>query len=79
MQYEAAVENSFQQALAELPEIIRQDVWADKFKYLTDVTLLRGATPPGKVKFLDIGGARGVNNMMLQKSGRLRAASGRPL
>ena len=69
MRYNAAVENSFQQALAELPEVIRQDVWADKFKYLTDVTLLRGATPPGKVKFLDIGGARGVNNMMLQRLG----------
>src|SRR4029079_12630123 len=69
MRYNAAVENSFQQALAELPEVIRQNVWADKFKYLTDVTLLRGATPPGKVKFLDIGGARGVNNIMLQRLG----------
>ncbi|HVI78034.1 MAG TPA: hypothetical protein VM715_07695, partial [Candidatus Acidoferrum sp.] len=69
MRYEAAVENSFQQVLAELPEAVRHDVWADKFKYLTDITLLRGATPSGKVKFLDIGGARGVNNMMLQRLG----------
>jgi len=69
MRYEAVVENSFQQALTELPEATRRDVWADKFKYLTDVTLIRGTTPPGKAKFLDIGGARGINNIMLQQLG----------
>ena len=34
MRYEAAVVNSFEQALPELPETVRRDVWADKFKYL---------------------------------------------
>jgi hypothetical protein len=63
MRYEAAVTNSFQQALTELPEVVRQDVWADKFKYLTDVTLIRAAMPRQTTKILDIGGARGVNNM----------------
>jgi len=70
MRYEAAVVNSFEQALSELPEAVRRDVWADKFKYLTDVTLIRSAMPNQTAKILDIGGARGVNNIMLRQLGR---------
>src|SRR3569832_509009 len=69
MRYESAVLNSFEHALGELPETVRRDVWADKFKYLTDVTLIRGAMPKQAAKILDIGGARGVNSIMLSQLG----------
>ena len=41
MRYAPTINDAFVQAIEELPEEIRTDVWADKYKYLTDASLIR--------------------------------------
>lgn len=69
MKYAPAITAAFDHALQELPEEVRSDVWADKYKYLTDVSLIHEAMPAGTTKILDVGGARSVNTIMLRQLG----------
>jgi SAM-dependent methyltransferase len=69
MKYTAAMKEAFTNALQELPPEVRDDVWADKYKYLTDVSLIQKAMTAGTAKVLDIGGARGANIVMLRHLG----------
>lgn len=70
MKYAAAINEAFAIGLRELPEEVREDVWADKYKYLTDVSLIESAISSDQPKILDIGGARGANMVMLRRLGR---------
>src|ERR1043166_2457239 len=69
MKYAPAINDAFTHALQELPEEVRADIWADKYKYLTDVSLIQDAMPAGAAKVLDVGGARSVNTIMLRQFG----------
>jgi SAM-dependent methyltransferase len=70
MKYSVAINEAFANALQELPEAVRDDVWSDKYKYLTDVSLLRKAVSDDSARILDIGGARGANTIMLRHLGQ---------
>jgi SAM-dependent methyltransferase len=69
MKYTPAMNEAFTHALQELPQEVRDDVWADKYKYLTDVSLIRKAVSSDTAKILDIGGARAANIVMLRHLG----------
>ena len=69
MRYTAAINDAFANAMQELPAEIRDEVLTDKYKYLTDVSLIQSASPAGQPKILDIGGARGANVVMLRHLG----------
>ena len=69
MKYTATMNEAFTNALQELPQEVRDDVWADKYKYLTDVSLIRKAMTSDTARILDIGGARGANIAMLRHLG----------
>jgi SAM-dependent methyltransferase len=69
MKHSPAIHDAFDKALQELPEEVRSDVWADKYKYLTDVSLIHESMPAGGARILDIGGARSVNTIMLRHLG----------
>jgi SAM-dependent methyltransferase len=68
MRYSHEIKAAFDGALTEFPEGIREDVWADKYKYLTDVSLITSLIKPS-ASILDIGGARGPNCAMLAQLG----------
>jgi len=69
MRYATAIDDAFARAILDLPEEIRGDVWADKYKYLTDASLIRNAAPSAGAHILDIGGARSPNTLMLRELG----------
>lgn len=69
MKYSAAVQSSFQKAVQALPDCVAQDVNADRYKYLTDVSLILANHGKSHGSFLDVGGARGANCFMLRHLG----------
>jgi SAM-dependent methyltransferase len=69
VRYERNIKGAFEHALEEFPGPMRESVWADKYKYLTDASLITARVQPGAA-ILDIGGARGPNCAMLSRLGR---------
>lgn len=63
---------AFDAALAALPEAVRGDVWADKYKYLTDTTLLHALAAAPDARILEVGGARSATALMLRALGHTR-------
>lgn len=70
MKYTNEVIQSFYEGIKVFPEAVRAHLMADKYKYLTDVSLLLAKSQAhSKGAFLDVAGARGANALMLSQLG----------
>jgi SAM-dependent methyltransferase len=69
MLHSTETKRAFSAALEHLPAEVAGDVWADKYKYLTDLELVRPELTRDTLTILDVGGARGAMLLMLKQLG----------